>query len=140
MKVAACKIAFGAKLCNSTSLVAQPAQEAARQRGEAAFVVPDEADHVAVRRVGLPIRRQWDYPCRGLPVHIWCQLSAILELVQRELHHCRAVPRQLVHHGDRLRESHVDRRRSTGAKRMLGESKEACSALERKQGARDDGR
>jgi hypothetical protein len=113
MKVAACEIAFGAKLCNSTSLVAQPTQEAARRRGEAAFVVPDEADHVAVRRVGL---------------------------VQRELRHRRAVPRQRVHHGDRLRGSHVDWRRSTGAKRMLGESEEACGALERKQGARDDER
>jgi hypothetical protein len=45
-----------------------------------------------------------------LPVHVRHQLAAVLELVQRELHHRRSGPRQWVHYDDCLRGSHVDRR------------------------------
>jgi hypothetical protein len=44
-------------------VVAQPTHEAARRRGEAALMVPDEADDVAVRWVGLLICRRWNDPC-----------------------------------------------------------------------------
>jgi hypothetical protein len=87
-------------------VVAQPAHEAARQRREATLMVADEADDVAVRRVGLPIRRRRDDPCRGLPIHIRRQLAAVLELVQCELRHHQAVPRQRVQHLNRLRGCH----------------------------------
>jgi hypothetical protein len=89
-------------------VVAQPAHEAARRRHEATLVVADEADDVVVQRVGLPIRRQRDDPRRGLPVHIRRQLAAVLELVQRELRHRRAVPWQRIQHLDRLRGRHCN--------------------------------
>jgi hypothetical protein len=75
-------------------VVAQPAHKAARRRGEAALVMPEEADDVAVRRVGLPVRRRWNDPRRGSPLHVWRQLTAIHELVQGELRHCRPSPWQ----------------------------------------------
>jgi hypothetical protein len=81
-------------------VVTQSAHEAARRRREAALVVADEADDVAVRRVGLPIRRWWDYPRHGLPIHIRHELAAIHELAQGEPRHRRAAPRQRVQHGD----------------------------------------
>jgi hypothetical protein len=61
----------------------------------------------------------------------------VLELVQRELRHARARPRQRVDHGDGLRGSHVDRRRSAGTKRALGKTRGAqCSGMKtRKTGA-----
>jgi hypothetical protein len=46
-------------------VVAQPAHKAARRHGEAVLVMPDEADDVAVWRVGLPIRRWWNDPRWG---------------------------------------------------------------------------
>jgi hypothetical protein len=73
-------------------VVPQPAHEAARRRSEVAFMVPDEADHVAVRWVGLPIHWRRDYPRRGQPVHIRHKLAAIYELAQSEPRHCRAAP------------------------------------------------
>jgi hypothetical protein len=48
-------------------MVAQPAHEAARRRREATLVVADEADDVAVRRVGLPIRHRRTIHARGCP-------------------------------------------------------------------------
>jgi hypothetical protein len=54
---------------------------------EAMLVVADEADDVAERWIGQPIRRRWDDPHRGLPVHVRHQLVAILEFVQRKLRH-----------------------------------------------------
>jgi hypothetical protein len=73
-------------------VVTQSAHEAARRRREAVLVVADEADDVAVRWVGLPIHHQWDYPRRGLPVHIRCKLVVVHKLVQGKPHHCRVVP------------------------------------------------
>jgi hypothetical protein len=62
-------------------VVAQPAHEAAHRRREATLGVADEADDVAERRVGLPIRRRRDDPRRGLPVNIQRELPTVLELV-----------------------------------------------------------
>jgi hypothetical protein len=39
-------------------VVAQPPHKAAHRRGEATLVMPDEANDVVVRRVGLPVRRR----------------------------------------------------------------------------------
>jgi hypothetical protein len=83
------------------SLVANPvlqqsAHETAHRCGEAALMVLDEADDVAVRRVGLPIRRQRNDPCQGLPIHVRRQLTAVHELAQGESRHRRADPRQCI--------------------------------------------
>jgi hypothetical protein len=51
-------------------VVAQSAHEVARRHGEAAFMVLDEADHIAEQRVELPIRRRQNDPRRRLPLHI----------------------------------------------------------------------
>jgi hypothetical protein len=50
-----------------TVVVTQPAQEAARRRREAALVEVDEADDVAERWVGLPVRHRRDDPRRVCP-------------------------------------------------------------------------
>jgi hypothetical protein len=107
-------------------VVAQPAHEAARQRGEA-LVVPDEADDVAVRRVGLSIYRRWNEPRRGRPLHVWRQLTAVHELVQGELRHRRSIPWQQIQHHDWLGRSHCGWRWRAKTKRAAGESKGAHS-------------
>jgi hypothetical protein len=55
-------------------------------------VQPDEADDVAVWRVGLPVRRRRDHPRRVHPFTGQCQQPAVHQLVQRELHHCQPDP------------------------------------------------
>jgi hypothetical protein len=105
-KVAACEIALGRSCEAPPVVVAQPAHEAARQRGAAALGMPDEANNVAVWRVGLPIRRRWNDPCRGRPLHVWRQLITIHELVQGELRHRRSIPWQRIQHHDWLGRSH----------------------------------
>jgi hypothetical protein len=66
-------------------------------------------------------------------------LAVVHKLTQGEPCHRGAVPRQRVQHGDWLRGSHCDWRRSTEAKQALGGNEGARDALERKQGARGDG-
>jgi hypothetical protein len=59
-------------------------------------MVPDKADHVPERWVGLPIRRRRSDPRRGLTLHIRRQLAAVDELVKansvtvERLHRCGA--------------------------------------------------
>jgi hypothetical protein len=65
-------------------VVAQSAHEVARRHGEAALVVSDEAADVAVRRVGLLIRRRRNNPHRRLPIHVRRQLAAVHKLAQGE--------------------------------------------------------
>jgi hypothetical protein len=101
-------------------------------------MVPDEADHVAEQRVGLPIRRRRNDPLLRLSLHIRRQLAAVHKLVQREVCHHGAMPRQQVQHLDWLGESHCNRQRSVEAKRALGGNEGARGALEQKQGVRDD--
>jgi hypothetical protein len=84
-------------------VVAQPTHEAARRRGEPVLMMTNEADDVAVRRVGLPIRRWWNDSHRGRPRHVRRQLTAIHQLVQGERRHRRAAPRQRIQHRNWLR-------------------------------------
>jgi hypothetical protein len=68
-------------------VVAQPPYEPARRGIEAALVQTDEADDVALRGVGLPVRRQRDHPCRVWAVAGRRQLPAVHQLFQRQLGH-----------------------------------------------------
>jgi hypothetical protein len=77
-------MSFGLRNAGATY---QSTHEVARWRDEATFMVLDEADHIAERRVGLPIRRQRNDPRWRLPLHIRRQLAAIHKLVQGEIHH-----------------------------------------------------
>jgi hypothetical protein len=114
-------------------VVAQSTHEAARWRGEAALVVSDEADDVAVRRVGLPIRRRRNNPRRGLPIHVRRQLAAVHELAQGKPRHRRAAPRQRIQHRDWLRASHCGWRRLAETKRALSKNGRAHSVLRQRQ-------
>jgi hypothetical protein len=51
-------------------VVAQSSHEAARRRGEATLVQPDEVDNIPVQRIGLSVRRQRDCPDWGCPFHV----------------------------------------------------------------------
>jgi hypothetical protein len=90
-------------------LVAHPAQETARRHREAALVEADEANDVAERRVGLPVRRRRVDPRRGLPVLVRRQLAGIYQLTQGQPRRRRARPRQRDDHSDGLRGSHAGR-------------------------------
>jgi hypothetical protein len=48
-------------------VVAQPLNKVACWCGEASLVKPDEANNVAKRQVGLPVRRRRNDPRRGCP-------------------------------------------------------------------------
>jgi hypothetical protein len=81
-------------------VVAQPAHEAARRRGEPVLVMPNEANDVVIRRVGLPICRRRNDPRQRRPCHVRRQLTAVHKLVQGEHRHRPVAPRQWIQHCD----------------------------------------
>jgi hypothetical protein len=116
-------------------VVAQPAHEAACRCHEATLVVADEADDIAVRRVGLPICCWEDDPGRGCPSTFgasWPPFSSSCSANSVTVERChgngsstwiRWVGAIAVGSGERKRDG----------RRTLGENERARSALERKQ-------
>jgi hypothetical protein len=106
-------------------VVAQPMHKAARRRGQARLVMPDEADDVAERRVRLPIHRWRNNPRRGHSLYVRRQLPAVHKLAQGEVGHRRTAPRQWVQHHDWLGRGHCGWWQRAKTKRAAGECKGA---------------